>query len=381
MEGHSEVKMFYRYGGSFIGTMTDTNRWVKMYQSPKLECVVNQSIWWDPETKFADIVLPACTNFERDDTWEVGNCGGFSHNAACANYRVVVYQKKCIEPLGESKSDYDIFTALAYKMGFGDEYAEGKTQADWVKTMVESSSLPKHIPFEEFKEKGYYIVPIPKDYEPTPALRWFYEGKPCNTADNNPKKNTGKAGEVGTFSGKIEFASQSLQQYLPNDDERPPVPHFIPSWEGHTSELSKRYPLQLISPHARFSYHTHHDAHCEWLWDIPGHRIVKDGYPYHTTRINTMDAAERGIKDGDIIKMHNDRGAVLGIALVTDRLRPGVLHSYQASGIYDPLEPGKAGSTDRGGCVNLLTPSKMVSQNVPGQASNSCLVEITKWEA
>ena len=94
-----------------------------------------------------------------------------------------------------------------------------------------------------------------------------------------------------------------------------------------------------------------------------------------------MDAAERGIKDGDIIKMHNDRGAVLGIALVTDRLRPGVLHSYQASGIYDPLEPGKAGSTDRGGCVNLLTPSKMVSQNVPGQASNSCLVEITKWEA
>ena len=48
---------------------------------------------------------------------------------------------------------------------------------------------------------------------------------------------------------------------------------------------------------------------------------------------------------------------------------------------YDPIEPGKAGTTDRGGCVNLLTPGRMVSQNVPGMAPNSCLIEIRKWEA
>jgi len=84
--------------------------------------------------------------------------------------------------------------------------------------------------------------------------------------------------------------------------------------------------------------------------------------------------------DGDIIKMYNDRGSVLGIAQITERVRPGVLHSYESSGIYDPLEPGKAYSPDRGGCVNLITPSRMLSKNAPGMAPNSCLVEITKWE-
>ena len=75
-----------------------------------------------------------------------------------------------------------------------------------------------------------------------------------------------------------------------------------------------------------------------------------------------------------------NRGAVLGIARMTERLRPGVVHSYQASSKYDPIEPGKVGSIDRGGCVNLLTPSRMVSKNVPGMAPNSCLIEISKWE-
>ena len=59
--------MFYRYGGAFLATMTDTNRWVRMYQSPKLEFVVNQDCWWCTETGLADVILPACTNLERDD--------------------------------------------------------------------------------------------------------------------------------------------------------------------------------------------------------------------------------------------------------------------------------------------------------------------------
>ena len=380
LPGNPEIKMFYRYGGSFIGTMTETNRWVKAYQSPKLEFIANQSIWMDPETRMADVILPACTNLERNDIFEIGNCGGFSHNAPVCNYRLIVYLKKSIKPLGESRADYDIFSAIAEKLGVKEDYTEGKTIEDWIKLMFEYSSLPEHISFEDFKEKGYFVVPIAKNYKSTPAMRWFHEGSGCETPDNNPKKGTAKSNELGTFSGKIEFVSQSLKELSPDDTERPPLPRYIPSWEGHTSELAAKYPLQLISPHVRFSYHTHHDAHCPWLWEIPAHRILKDGYPYHTTRIHPTDAMARGIKDGDIIKIFNDRGAVLGIAQVTERIKPGVIHSYQASGIYDPLEPGKAYSVDRGGCVNNLTPARFISKNVPGQASNSCLVEISKWE-
>jgi len=381
MEGHPEVKMFYRYGGSFIGTMTDTNRWVLAYQSPKLEFIVNQSIWMDPETRMADIILPACTNFERNDISEWSGAGGYSlHNSNICNHRVVVYHKKCIEPVGESKSDLEIFTLLADRLGFKGDYTDGgKTEEDWIRKQYDVSDLPKHISYEDFKKRGYFIVPLPENYKPSPALRWFNEGRKRDTPDMfapDPEKKDG----LGTYSGKIEFISQSLQKHFPKDKERPPMAKYIPSWEGYNSPLAKKYPIQLISPHPRYSYHTHYDAHCEWLADIPGHRIRKNGNNWIVVRVHPEQAEERGIQNGDIIKVFNDRGTVLGIAHVTETVRPGVIHCYTSSGKYDPLEPGKAYSPDRGGCISILTPSRMLSKNVPGMASNSCLVEIAKWE-
>jgi molybdopterin guanine dinucleotide-containing S/N-oxide reductase-like protein len=382
-KGKSEVKMFYRYGGSYIGTMTETNRFVRMYQSPKLEFVVNQEIWWNTETRFADVILPACTNFERNDIGEWANSGGYSHNSSdVCNHRIIVYQQKAIEPLYESKPDYWILAQLADRLGFKEDFTEGnETEEGWIKKMFDASSLPKYISFEEFKTKGYFVVPYAKDYKSTPALRWFYEGRPCDTADNNPnKKKVDKEKDLGTYSGKIEFVAQSLKKHFPNDKERPPMPRYIPSWEGHETKLAQKYPLQLISPHPRFSFHTHHDTGGAWLVDIPNHRIQKDGYYWRPVRIHTSDAEARGIKEKDIVKLYNDRGAVLCIALVTERMKPGTVHCYESSGVYDPLEPGKAGSTDKGGCINILTPARMISKNAPGMANNSCLIEIEKWE-
>ena len=107
---------------------------------------------------------------------------------------------------------------------------------------------------------------------------------------------------------------------------------------------------------------------------------MKEGYSWQTVRLHPIDAEARGIKNGDIIKLYNDRGSVLGIAKVTERIRPGVVHSFCSASKYDPLEPGKPYSTDRGGCVNLLTSSRPMSKNVVGMAPNSCLVEIAKWD-
>ena len=406
LPGKSEIKMLYKYGGSNIGTNLNTNKWIKAYQSPKLEMVVNQSIFWDPETYLADIILPACTSMERNDICEYHNCDGYhrhSNQSGCT-HRLAVYQQKCIEPLYESKSDYQIFSDLAERLGIKEAFTEGNTEEDWIEKMFHSSSLPKYISFEEFKKKGYFIFPFPKDYKPTPGMRWFYEGRPCDSDDRNPNVKTGKPQATGfgflgdegdqkpkaasagkphllaTYSGKIEFCSQSLMAHEPDDEERPPVPHYIPSWEGHTSELAKKYPLQLITPHPRYAYHTQYDTHTPWIMDVPGNRILKDGYYWHTTRISPVDAEARGIKNGDIVKLYNDRGAVLGIAQVTERMMPGVIHSYYGSSKYDPLEIGKPGSIDKGGCVNLLTSSRPMSKNAPGAAWNSCLIEVEKWE-
>jgi trimethylamine-N-oxide reductase (cytochrome c) len=376
--------MFYRYGGSFIGTMSDTNKWVKMYQSDELEFVVNQDIWYQSETKFADVILPACTNLEREDIAEWAACGGYTTNAHIGcNYRVLVREQKCIEPIGESKSDYDILTLIADRLGMKEKFTEGKTDLDWCKAFFESSDIAKNgsITWEELNEKGYYLTPVPDDYKPTPGMRWFVEGRDCDTPDaNNPKLGTDKANELGTYTGKIEFVSESLKQNMPDDEERPLIPHFIPSWEGYRSEPYKKYPLQIILPHPRFSFHTHYDNHTAWLDDIPVHRVKKDGYAWWPARINPKNALERGIKSGDIVELYNDRASVLCIADVTDRVPVGVLHSYGCTAKYDPLVPGMAGSTEKGGCVNMLTSSRMLSKHAPGMTPNSCVCEIRKWE-
>ena len=379
----AEIKMIHRHGGSFISTMTETNRWVRMYQSPKLEFVVMQDCHWQSETRFGDVILPASTNFEHSDISEWTAPGGYGHGNAGTNHRVMIYQHKCIEPLWESRPDWEIYKALADRLGFLEEYAEGNSEEDWIKKIFEYSDIKKYLTYEQFKKKGYFVVPLPDDYKPTVSNRWFYEGRPCDTPDPlNPNLGTPKAHLLATDTGKIEFVSESLKRFDPNDKERPPMPRYIPSWEGYdTKELVQKYPLQIVTSHVRFSYHTQHDNKNPWLDDIPVHRIKKEGYAWWPIRINPRDAEQRNLKDGDIVKVYNDRGGVLAITVVTERVRPGTVHSYQASAKFDPLEPGKAGSIDRGGVMNLLTPSRWVSKNAPGEAQNSCLVEICKWEA
>ena len=382
MEGHSKVRMFYRYGGSFMGTMTDTSKWVRMYQSSELDFVVNQDCWYGGEARYADIILPACTNLERNDIGEWAAPGGYTTNAQIGlNYRVIVRQQKCVEPLGESKSDYEIFTLLADRLGKKELYTEGNTEDDWARLFFESSDIAKSISWEDFDKKGYYLVPVPDNYKPTPALRWFAEGRAADTPDTgNPKRGTAKAHELGTYSGKLEFACESLRKNMPEDTERPIVPHYIASWEGYQSEGYKKYPLQIISPHPRFSFHTHYDNHASWLNEIPLHRVEKDGYFWWPVRINPVDARARNIGGGDIVELFNDRASVLCIAQVTERVPAGVLHSYGCSAKYDPLVPGQPDSTDKAGCVNLLTSSKLLSKHAPGMTPNSCLCELRKWE-
>ncbi len=389
-----KVKILWRYGGSFMGTMTETNRYIKLYQydGPNyLETVINQDCWWSGETPYADIILPACTNLERNDLgeWSVG--GGYTTHAHIGNnWRIIVREQKCVEPVGESKSDYEIFTLIAEKLGQKELYTEGKTEDDWAEAYWNLSDLSKRCSWEEFNKKGYYIVPVPEDYEEHPAFRWYYEDRDCDTQDYlNPKLNTknnmntleptAHSKELGTWSGKLEFASEDLKKLAPDDDERPPVPHYIPSWEGHETELYKKYPLQIISPHPRFSFHTHYDKHASWLNEIPVHRVIKDGYAYWPARINPKDANDRNIKNGDLIELYNDRGSVICIADVTYRVPVGVMHSYGCSAKYDPIVPAP-GATDRGGCVDILTNKRMLSKNAPGMAPNSCLIEVRKWE-
>ena len=385
MEGHSKVKMFYRYGGSFMGTMSDTNKWVKMYQSPELEFVVMQDCWFGGESNFPDVILPACTGLERSDLGEWAACGGYTTNAHIGNnYRVIVREQKCLEPMGESKSDYEILTLLAERLGMKELFTEGNSEDDWARLFYESSDLAKTLSWEEFEKKGYHIIPCPgpEEYKSAPGLRWYAEGRADDTADTgNPKRGTDKDNELGTYTGKIEFASESLRQNMPDDEGaahcvRTGFPPGRDTRPDRTTSIRCRSSL----PHPRFSFHTHYDNHTTWLNEIPLHRVLKDGYYWWPARIHPDDAKARKVKTGDIVELYNDRASVLCIAEVTWRVAKGVIHSYGCTGRYDPLEPGKPGSTEKGGCVNMLTSSRMVSKHAPGCTPNSTLCELRKWE-
>ncbi|MBW1802838.1 MAG: molybdopterin-dependent oxidoreductase, partial [Deltaproteobacteria bacterium] len=383
-DGFPEIQMYYRYGGSFIGTMNETNRYVNAYRTDRLPFVVNQSIWFEGEARFADIILPACTNFERWDISEWTNCSGYApHTYSNVNHRVITLQKKCIEPLGESKSDYDIFSLLSRRLGLYDVYTEsGMSDLDWVRRYFDATDLPEHVSWEDFFRKGYFVVPMPEDYKFTPALRWFAEGREKDTPDPGPAPERQKEFGRGlqTPSGRIEFEPSSLKNFDPHDEERPLIPKYIHSWEGHhTAQLYKKYPLQLITPHPRYTFHTMGDAKEGWTNEIKDHRVLKeDGHYYWIVRINAGDAEKRGIRDQDLVRVYNDRGEVILAAQVTERLPSGTVHSYESCADYDPVGvPGE--SPDRAGCINLVTPGRYISKNACGQAPNSCLVEIKKY--
>ncbi|MGE5262052.1 MAG: molybdopterin dinucleotide binding domain-containing protein, partial [Acidobacteriota bacterium] len=217
----------------------------------------------------------------------------------------------------------------------------------------------------------------------TPALRWFAENRKRDTPDWGPPPESQKefGMDLQTTSGLLEFESSSLRKFDPGDEERPVIPRYIPSWEGHhTLELYDKYPLQLVSPHPRFSFHTMGDSKGSWLNEVKDHRVLKaDGHYYWIIRINPKDADTRGIQEGDLVRVFNDRGAVICAAQVTERLAPGTVHSYESCADYDPLgKPGE--SADRAGCINILTPSRFITKNSSGMAPNSCLVDIVKYD-
>ena len=382
--GHSRMHMLYRYGSSSLGTIPGSGRLVEAYRHPSLEFVVNQSIWMENEGQFADVILPACTSLERWDISEWANCAGFLHHGQNqVNHRTVVMQHKCIEPLGESKSDYQIFLDILTRLGLGALFSEGGcTELDWCKRIFDSSDLPRVISWQDFLKKGYCVIPpgAPETQAPV-DMRWFAEGREKDVPEPIPLPGQ-YAHEFGrglpTQSGRFEFVPQSLKRFEAQDADRAAVNRYIPAWEGARAAANGRLPLQLITGHPRYSFHTYADGKQSAVSDIRDHRVTIGGVAYWVVRISEPDAAARGILQHDLVKVYNSRGAVLCAADVTAALLPGVLGGYESSANYEIIDTPE-GPVDRGGCLNLLTPPRTMTSTADGIAPNSCLVEVQKW--
>ena len=248
-----------------------------------------------------------------------------------------------------------------------EEYTEGKSVEEWIKAGFEHSGAQEFISWEAVQEKGYWISPILPEAKDSKEKRRTIMGDFYEDPEKHPLK---------TPSGKIEFYSQNLAKYFPDDEERPPVPHWIPYGESHQESRlhprAQKYPLLTVSNHGRWRVHANLDD-ISWFKETPTCKVRgPDGYLYEPLWINPIDAAERGIGNGDVVKVCNERGGVLGGAYVTERIMPGVVYMDHGAR-YDPIVPGEL---DRGGAINTITPRKIISKYATGMVVNGFLVEV-----
>jgi trimethylamine-N-oxide reductase (cytochrome c) len=304
---------------------------------------------------YSDVILPINTKLEEED---IGT------DIQNGQYCLIFLELKCIESIGESKSDFEAVGEVAKKLGVYEQFTEGKTDKEWIRDGFDGSGVKDMISWEEFKEKGYFVVPTASDWEQDPVGMEKFAKDP-------------EANPLETPTGKIEFYATQLAKHFPDDPERPAVPHWIPYGESQEeSRLGPRagkYPLLLVSNHSKWRVHAEHDD-ISWIREIPMCKVRgPDGYLYEPVWINPRDAAARGIGEGDIVKIYNERGAVLGGARVTERIMPGAL-SQDHGARHDPICP----KHDRGGSNNLLSPRGPISKNCLGVVTSGFLVEIEK---
>ena len=185
---------------------------------------------------------------------------------------------------------------------------------------------------------------------------------------------------LSTPSGKLEYYSTALADIFPDDEIRGPIPRWIEEGDGHEERIdSKRaidYPFLIVSNHPRWRVH----ANCDditWLREIQTCKVVgPDGYAYEPVWVNPIDAGKLGLKTGDVAKLYNERGGVLGGVIVSERIMPGAV--YQDHGARVDTIVSGVGGLDRGGANNLIAPSATTSKNAHGEVTSGFLVNIEK---
>ncbi len=355
-EGAAPIHAVWTDSPSWITCWNCGNDYIKAMQSPQVEFMWAQHPWLENDAMLADIILPVNTKLEEDD---------IAADIFSGQFNLLYPEHKCIEPLGESYSDYEIVCMLAKRLGLYDQYTEGKSIPDLIKYGWETSRCEDLVTWEELNEKGYYLVPTAENWENEPrGFQRFYE---------DPEKYP-----LTTETGKLEFEAQDLKRVFADDLERPAVPKWVAEGISHQetigTERSKEYPLLCVSNHPRWSVHSQHED-ITWIREIETCKVVgPDGYPYHPAWIHPSTAAERGIKNGDVVIIKNDRGRVMAGAYVTERIMPGVCYIDHGA----KLDPIVLGELDRGGAINSIVPRNTTSKNAVGHAVSGFLVEVEK---
>lgn len=339
---YPDIRLVYVSGGNQFTHHQDTNRLIRAFQAP--ETIVVQEPWWTPTARFADIVLPAASDLERDDLGQVMNLILASHAA--------------VAPQFSSRLDYDIFTELADRLGVKEKFTEGRGVMDWLKLFYDGArAQSKAMPMPDFDSfwNGEGILEFPMGKGDFVHLAQFRADPLLNP--------------LGTASGLIEIVSPYVGKM--GYPECPAHPTWLEPVEWHGSAIASQYPLQMISAHAMFRLHSQMDntlAH-DW-YKVAGREPLV---------INEQDAAARGIASGDVVRVFNGRGQTLAGAVVTPDIARGTVCLHEGAW-YDPATPGAVGALDKQGSANTVTLDEPLSSRY-GQATiaGTVVVQVAKY--
>ena len=340
---YPDIKLVYWAGGNPFHHHQDTNKLRAAFRRP--ETIIVHEPWWTATARHADIVLPATTSLERNDF------GGAPRD------RFVIAMQKAIEPVGDARDDYSIFAELARRLGCENEYTQGRDEMGWLRHIYDrwrenirtnQAAIPD---FDRFWADGYFEIPQrAEEYVLFADFR----------ADPENKK-------LGTPSGRIELYSEKIAGF--GYDNCPPHTTWIEPTEWMGGETAKSYPLHLISSQPRYRLHSQMDA-----GPVSARGKVADR---EAIVINPDDAKRRGISEGDVVRVYNDRGACLAGAVLSDLISPGVA-KLSCGAWYDPIGD-EDGAMCAHGNANVLTHDRGTSKLSQGPSSGSNMVEIELW--
>lgn len=329
-----DVHMIYNAGNNFVHHQQNTNELIDA-MAKKVHTVVNQDPWWCASSRYADIVLAATTTLERDD---ISSGGTYSNDKIWA-------MRQVIQPYGDSLDDFEIFRRLAGLLGVEYGFTEGLTVMDIVKNSYANTDAT--IPFETFWETGVAEMEVP-----TPARQWVRHGDFHTDPEKHP---------LHTESGKIELFCKAFERF--GTQECPPIPKYLEPVEFLGN--AKPGQVHVVSPHPFMRVHSQMaNASVADELNIQGREFAF---------VNSEDARERGVKDGDLIEVHNERGAIIVGARVTDNIMKGVISIYEGAWLSKDSK-GRCNS----GAVNMLTTSVAASDLSQATSANTCLASFRK---
>lgn len=327
------IKLIFNIAsGMLVNQHSDINRTVRLLSDPdRIQHLIVYDLFMTPGARFADLLLPGVSFFETENIVPPWNASDY-----------LLFNRQAISPIFGSRLEYEWVTDSARLLGHETTLSCGHTASQWLAALYEAhrAQEPELPPYPEFREAGCFV------YRQMPYQIAFRE----QIQDGVP---------FPTPSGKIEIFSCRL--FDRHDPELPGVPKFTPCEEGALDPLRSRYPLLLIGFHTGRRCHSIHD-----------HNRRLDELEAPGLWIHPEDAAARGIRDGQLVEVFNDRGRVRIPAKVTERIVRGCV-AMTEGGWYTPDKNG----TDLRGSINVLTMSHRATPLAKANPQHTNLVEVT----